>query len=256
MGKLSQKCYDACKLFASFAMQILLFSNHRALIDHVRQSLADGDGSHTLIHTDTLADTITSCRLNQPVIIILDVSTAPTTLFANKFIEHYHRKLRPALVLLSQDDSMPMELLSLGVQGVHAYSEYELPCMADIIERCIQPTLVQRQSHEYIMVRSHRGDERIFIDDIFYCQAEQKYTKIRHRYGVTFTDDTLKSLESLYPTKLIRIHRNTLVGVSHIRAITNDDGHQLYLYGIDEPLDISRRCLPALRDKLKTAKAT
>lgn len=253
MGKLSQKCYDARKLFASLAMQILLFSNHRALIDHVRRSLADDNSSHTLIHAGTLTDAITSCKLNQPAIIIIDVSTAPITFFAHRFIEHYHRKLRPAIVLFSQDDNLPMDIASLGVQGVHAYGDNKFPCMADIIECCTQPTLAQRQSHEYVMIRSHRGDERIFIDDIFYCQAEQKYTKIRHRHGTTFTDDTLKSLESLHPAKLVRIHRHTLVGMAHIRAITSDDGHQLHLYGVSESLDISRRCLPALRDKLKSS---
>lgn len=234
-------------------MHILLYSNHHTLTVHIQQSLNNSGGAYTLICSNTLADAIKVCRLNHPSLIILDISTTAYDLFSQKFIEHYQKQLRPAIVMLSQDNAMPTDIASLGMQGFSTYSDDDFPCMTDILARCTQPTLAQRQDHACIIVHNHRGDERVFIDDIFYCQAEQKYTKIHHRHGTTLTDDTLKLLESLHPTKFIRIHRHTLVGTAYIRAITNDDGHRLHLYGINESFDISRRCLPSLRNQLKTA---
>lgn len=96
---------------------------------------------------------------------------------------------------------------------------------------------------EQLAVRTHRGTELIDIAGIRYCQADQKYVTIHHSRGGTVSDYTLKELESAYPNQLLRIHRNTLVGVRFIQALRRTpDGHNLLQLrdGLGE-LPVSRR---------------
>ena len=83
-------------------------------------------------------------------------------------------------------------------------------------------------SQEQLAVRTHRGTELIDLSEILYCEADQKYVTIHHARGETVCDYTLKELENSYPSTLLRIHRNTLVGVRFIQALRRTpDGHNL-----------------------------
>ncbi|MBL1273182.1 MAG: response regulator transcription factor [Oceanospirillales bacterium] len=82
--------------------------------------------------------------------------------------------------------------------------------------------------NEQLAVRTHRGTELIDIAGIRYCQADQKYVTIHHSRGEAVSDYTLKELENAYPRQLLRIHRNTLVGVRFIQALKRtSEGHNL-----------------------------
>ncbi|PCM43169.1 LytR/AlgR family response regulator transcription factor [Marinobacter sp. ANT_B65] len=102
-------------------------------------------------------------------------------------------------------------------------------------------------------VRTHRGTELIDIAGIHYCQADQKYVTIHHTRGETVSDYTLKDLENAYPNHLLRIHRNTLVGVRFIQALKRTpEGHNLVLLrdGLGE-LHVSRRHASCVRQWLQ-----
>src|SRR5690554_2277429 len=86
---------------------------------------------------------------------------------------------------------------------------------------------LQSDTNAQLAIRTHRGTELIAIAGIRYCQADQKYVTIHHSRGETVSDYTLKELESAYPSQLLRIHRNTLVGVRFIQALRRTpDGHR------------------------------
>lgn len=103
-----------------------------------------------------------------------------------------------------------------------------------------------------LAVRTHRGTELIELTGILYCQADQKCVTLHHTQGETVTDFTLKELEQAYPEQLLRIHRQTLVGVRHIQALLrDDDGHyRIRLRQDDIELPVSRRHATAVRQKL------
>src|SRR5690554_2214301 len=106
---------------------------------------------------------------------------------------------------------------------------------------------------EQLSVRTHRGTELIDIAGIRYCQADQKYVTIHHTRGETVSDYTLKELENSYPNQLLRIHRNTLVGVQYIQALRRTpDGHNLLLLRDDlGELQVSRRHTSNVRQWLQ-----
>ena len=110
-----------------------------------------------------------------------------------------------------------------------------------------------RPVREHIAARTHRGVELISLKDVFYFTADQKYVKVRHKDGIVLIDDTLKELEQEFGERLFRVHRNAIINLSYLDYLeTVDTGqYQVRFKGIDETLSVSRRHLPALRDKIQ-----
>ena len=77
-------------------------------------------------------------------------------------------------------------------------------------------------------VRQHlcarrQGELRLIpIDDIHYLEAEQKYVTVHHAGGEDLIDEPLKSLETEFADRFVRIHRSTLVAVKSVERIERD----------------------------------
>jgi two-component system response regulator AlgR len=99
-----------------------------------------------------------------------------------------------------------------------------------------------------------RGSLRLIpVADITFLQAEEKYVVVHHRSGEDLIEDSLKSLELEFPELFLRIHRNCLVARSELRELRRgNDGQVHALLKHDQAaLEISRRCLPQIRQQLK-----
>ncbi|KFL37533.1 LytR/AlgR family response regulator transcription factor [Arenimonas donghaensis] len=107
--------------------------------------------------------------------------------------------------------------------------------------------------------RSHlsarlRGSLRLIpVDEIRFLQAEEKYVVVHHARGEDLIEESLKSLETEFGERFIRIHRNCLVAADEFAELRRGaDGQVRAILRNDEAaLEVSRRCLPTLRDKLK-----
>ena len=77
---------------------------------------------------------------------------------------------------------------------------------------------------------------------------------MRHKDGMVLIDETLKELEQEFDDRLFRVHRNAIINLSYLDFLeTLDAGqYQIRFKGIDETLAVSRRHLPALRDKIQS----
>jgi two-component system response regulator AlgR len=76
---------------------------------------------------------------------------------------------------------------------------------------------------------------------------------VHHGRGEDLIEESLKSLEQEFAEHFLRIHRNCLVARDEFQELRRSpDGrvHALLRHG-KAPLEVSRRCLPALREKLK-----
>lgn len=107
--------------------------------------------------------------------------------------------------------------------------------------------------NHHLSVNSTRGTELVDMTRVRYCEADQKYVTLHHDNGETLTDLSLKALESRFGDHLLRIHRNTLVGIRFIRALDRlDDGTcQVRLEDLTEPLPVSRRHVARVRQRLR-----
>lgn len=106
---------------------------------------------------------------------------------------------------------------------------------------------------QHIAARTHRGVELIPIENIYFFVADQKYVQVQHTEGKVLIDETLKELESEFEDRFFRIHRNALINLDYIEMLetVGSGQYQVCFKGIDEKLAVSRRHLPALREKIQ-----
>jgi two-component system, LytTR family, response regulator AlgR len=107
--------------------------------------------------------------------------------------------------------------------------------------------------------RSHlsarlRGSLRLIaVEDIYYLQADEKYVVVHHARGEDLIEESLKSLEIEFAERFLRIHRNCLVARNQLIELRRnlDGSMQAVLRNTKQTLEISRRCMPQLREQLK-----
>ena len=109
----------------------------------------------------------------------------------------------------------------------------------------------QRRTHLCARIR---GSLRLIpIEDVHYLQAEEKYVVVHHARGEDLIEESLKSLEEEFGERFVRIHRNCLVARHEIVELKRaPDGHvQAVLRHGQAPLEVSRRCVSALRETVR-----
>ncbi|MCG7200800.1 LytTR family DNA-binding domain-containing protein [Marinobacter pelagius] len=166
----------------------------------------------------------------------------------------------PALVFCTAYDHYAIQAFDVRATA-YLLKPVRKEALAEALDRVGRVNRVQRQqlaegnSHkrDQLAVRTHRGTELIDLGDILYCEADQKYVTIHHRGGETISDYTLKELEASYPDQLLRIHRNTLVGVRFIKALerTGENQNRIILRDRPERLPVSRRHAADVRQWLQ-----
>lgn len=112
---------------------------------------------------------------------------------------------------------------------------------------------VQPQMRSHICARIRGSLRLVAVADIAYFLAEDKYVVVHHDAGEVLIEESLKALEDEFHERYVRIHRNCLVAVDRILALerNSEGGTMALVRGAPNPLEVSRRCLPAVRDLVK-----
>jgi two-component system response regulator AlgR len=81
------------------------------------------------------------------------------------------------------------------------------------------------------------------IRDVAYFSADNKYVRVRTHNEEYLIEDSLVSLEKEFAQAFLRIHRNALAAVDHIRGIDRQPSGrwQVRFNDIDDTLEVSRR---------------
>lgn len=105
----------------------------------------------------------------------------------------------------------------------------------------------------HLGVADHAGLQLVPVDRVRAFKAMQKYTAILWPGPQLLIAESLRALEQEFSAAFVRVHRSTLVALAHVISLELDGDHALRirLDGLPEPLPVSRRCLPALRRRLK-----
>ena len=91
------------------------------------------------------------------------------------------------------------------------------------------------------------------VRDILYFQADQGYVSAVSVDERLLLEDSLKALEDEFVERFVRVHRNALVQVAHVRALERDpSGNAVVtlLHG-EEKLAVSRRLAANVRKRLR-----
>lgn len=91
------------------------------------------------------------------------------------------------------------------------------------------------------------------LQEVYYCSADHKYTRVRHRGGTDLIDDPLRALEEEFRAGFVRVHRGALVNLAHLAAVerTGDGQFEVVLRETGERLRVSRRMAGELRERLR-----
>ena len=81
------------------------------------------------------------------------------------------------------------------------------------------------------------------IEDVYYFSADQKYVTVRHRAGSELIDEPLRGLAAEFAPDFVRIHRNSLVALRHVRSVERDaEGRYVVRFkDCEDALPVSRR---------------
>lgn len=111
----------------------------------------------------------------------------------------------------------------------------------------------ERFARTHVVSESHQGIDMVPVNDVRCFVASQKYVQAIHPGGSLLVPDTLKDLEEEFAGQFVRVHRNALVAIAHISALrrSEEEGWYIALDGVDERPLVSRRHLPAVKEKLK-----
>ena len=140
------------------------------------------------------------------------------------------------------------ERLAAALERAHSLNRAQLAQ----IHREQSPDNLPTRSH--LCVKIGNRLDLVPLEDVYYFQADQKYVILRHRHGEAVLEDSLKSLESEFGERFLRIHRNALVAIAHLRGLekTPDGRYQVIFDDIPQRLEVSRRHASLVRQAVKT----
>jgi two-component system, LytTR family, response regulator AlgR len=168
----------------------------------------------------------------------------------------------PAVIFTTAYDRFALE--AFEARGVdYLLKPVRAERLRDALERATRPTRAQLAELDLAgrpqpkgrrHIRARMGDQLhlIPLEDVFYFRAEHKYVVVRHRNGEVLVEEPLKELETEFADSFQRIHRNALVAIDRVASLEKiaRGRFQLRLRELDEALEVSRRMLPRVRERL------
>lgn len=224
--------------------------------ERLRMLLADEAGVEVVAEAGDGQQVLDACAVHVPHAVLLDI--------AMPGIDGLEAARR-----LAQADP-PTAVVFCTAYDAHALSAFE----AAALDYLVKPVRPERLSAALGRVRAFlagrpsvdgtprrtrlcarlRGSLRVIpLEDVRYLQAEEKYVVVHHARGEDLIEESLKSLEEEFGDVFVRIHRNCLVArreLGELRRSADGQVHVVLRHG-GTPLEVSRRCVPQLRQALR-----
>jgi two-component system response regulator AlgR len=239
-------------------MKVILVDDEPLARDRLRRLLADSADVEVVAEAGDGPAALHACAEHDPDLVLLDI--AMPGIDGLEVARHLAAfEPRPAVVFCTAFDA-------------HALSAFE----AQAIDYLVKPVRVERLAAALERVRTfaagreHAGGPRgadrthlcarlggslrlIPVEEVHYLQAEEKYVVVHHARGRDLIEESLKSLEEEFGERFLRIHRNCLVARHELLELRRvGEGHvQAVLRHGEHPLEVSRRCLPQLRNQVQ-----
>lgn len=228
--------------------------------ERLRSLLADQPGVQVLAEAGDGLAALQACAEHRPDLVLLDISMPGVDgLEAARHLAAFEP--RPAVVFctaydthaLSAFEAAAIDYLMKPVRAERLASALER-ARTFIAGRATAPAPASSSQPRTHLCARLRGSLRLIpLDDVHYLQAEEKYVVVHHARGEDLIEESLRSLEEEFASRFVRIHRNCLVARHELMELRRvEDGRvQAVLRHAAAPLEVSRRCVPALRETVK-----
>lgn len=165
---------------------------------------------------------------------------------------------RPALVFVTADEESALEAFDL------AAVDYLLkPVRTERLQRSVTRVIEAMKAQattdaaaadrpELIAVTLGGTTRMIRRDEVRYVQAQGDYARLHTEEASYLVRVPMSDLERQWADAFVRVHRSYLVAIPHLTRLRLGGDHPSVTVGGAE-LPVSRRCLPALRERLESA---
>lgn len=115
-------------------------------------------------------------------------------------------------------------------------------------------TVSPGSARTHVSATLHGNLKLVPVDEVRFFRAEHKYVTARHPDGELVLDEALSALEKEFAGRFLRVHRNALVAVAHVRGLDRDSQGRycVRLDAVDETVEVSRRMLSQVRKSLRS----
>lgn len=238
-------------------MRVLVVDDEAPARDRLRALLAEIGGHEVVGEAGDGRRALAAIAECSPEVVLLDIRMPGMD--GLEAARHLARVPdAPAVIFATAHDEHAME--AFDAQAVaYLLKPVRREKLAAALERAARLTRRQAgalealpQSRTHVAARVRDTLKLIRIEDVICFIAEQKYTTVRHTGGDDLIEDSLRNLEQEFGPRFTRIHRNTLVATSRLRALERDGSGQYraVVEGLAETLDVSRRMASELRERL------
>jgi two-component system response regulator AlgR len=228
--------------------------------ERLRSLLADQPGVQIVAEAGDGLAALQACAEHRPDLVLLDISMPGVDgLEAARHLAAFEP--RPAVVFCTAYDTHALSAFEAAAID-YLMKPVRAERLAAALERArtfvagratapAPPSSSQPRTH---LCARLRGSLRLIpLDEVHYLQAEEKYVVVHHARGQDLIEESLRSLEEEFASRFVRIHRNCLVARHELMELRRvEDGRvQAVLRHAAVPLEVSRRCVPALRETVK-----
>lgn len=99
----------------------------------------------------------------------------------------------------------------------------------------------------------HTSVQTLELDQVRCLLAEDKYVRACAPDAQLLLSNSLKELEDLHAPRFVRVHRNALVALAHVRSLSRRSGSWcVELEGVSMTPTVSRRHLASVKSAIKT----
>jgi two-component system response regulator AlgR len=237
-------------------MNILIVDDEPLARERLRQMLSEMPGISVAGEAGNGREALELADQLHPDLILLDISMP--VMDGMEVARHLAgQEPRPAVVFCTAYDDRALEAFEAAAIDylVKPVRRERLTQAIDKASR-VGPSSLPSDGGE---PRSHlcarlRGSLRLIpVPDIRYLQAEEKYVVVHHARGEDLIEDSLKTLETEFGERFLRIHRGCLIARDQLSELRRSPDGQVHVVLRDggEVLEVSRRCAPGLREKIQ-----
>jgi two-component system response regulator AlgR len=233
-------------------LSILIIDDEQPARDRLQRLVADLPGFRVVGQAASGTAAMDQVRRLRPDVLLLDISMPGMDGMALARVLH-DQGAAPAIVFCTayQDQALnafEVEAVDYVVKPVRAE---RLAAALEKARRFLGQDGAPGPEH---FLRSTVGGKVVLtpVDHVICLAAEDKYTTVIHEQGETVIDESLTELEQRFPGSFVRIHRNALVSLKHLRGVERTaEGHtRALLSGTDRKPEVSRRNVSPLRKLL------
>ena len=165
---------------------------------------------------------------------------------------------RPALVFVTADEESALEAFDLAAVD-YLLKPVRTERLQRSVTRIVEAMKAQATSTdaaaaarpEMIAVTLGGTTRMIRRDDVRYVQAQGDYARLHTEEASYLVRVPMSDLERQWSDTFVRIHRSYLVALPHLARVRLSGDHASVTVGGAE-LPVSRRLLPALRERLES----